>query len=237
MSHWLLLLLLALASVALIILAWRLGRSARWLMAWLRGCAICLSLALALLSLLLAYDLTRFQSVAASDQLATISVSASGQSDFLIEFADADGEAWYTTLSGDAWQLQVGGLRFSGPIRSLARSPAARIHAVSSRYYDFANRHQARTVVVAPGAIDALFTRVGLDLWSLQRRVLTLFSALGIHYEEQGSAVVPLVDKAVYFARWDSSYVEIKPANEVGRLSLDQGQPVSAGGEAGTALE
>ncbi|NNC55836.1 MAG: hypothetical protein HKO07_08975 [Pseudomonadales bacterium] len=237
MSHWLLLLLLALASVALIVLAWQLGRSAQWLLAWLRGCAICISLMLALLSMLLAYDLTGYQAVTASEQLATISVKASGQSDYLLEFTATDGASWYTTLSGDAWQLQVRGLLFKGPIRALARSPAARIHAVSSRYYDFANRHQARSVVVDPGFIDGLFSRIGLDLWGLQRRVFVLFSVLGIDYEEQGSAVVPLINESVYFARWERSYVAIEPANEVARISLAEGQAVSTGDQAAAAPE
>lgn len=220
MSHWLLLLLLALAGAGLIGLAWQMAKYAPWLLAWLRGCAVIACLLIASIVFAFAYDLARFDAVTGSERLATISVSASGPTTYLLEFTDTDGDNWYTTLSGDAWQLQIRGLLFTGPVRVLARSPAAKIHAVASRYYEFANRHQARSVVVAPSYLDSLFKTIGLDPWMLQQSVAGVLRALGIEYQEQGGAVVPLVDNAVYYAQWQRTHVAIEPGNEVARLSL-----------------
>ena len=180
---------------------------------------------LTLIGLTLAYDVARFHAVVNSEHLATLSISATGPTTFLLEFANADGEKWYTSLSGDAWQLHIRGLSFSGFASVLASSPVARIHSVSNRYYDFANRHRARTVVVAPSYIDSLFTALKFDVWLMLKRVFGLLGAIGIEHQEQDSAVVPLVDGAVYFADWVRTYISIEPANEIARLSLQADDP------------
>ncbi|MGB5324605.1 MAG: hypothetical protein WBN40_04165 [Pseudomonadales bacterium] len=220
MSHWLLFVLLAAGCAGLFYTGWRLAALGDWLVGWLHGCAIMLSFVIAILLLALAYAMTRLESIDGAQNLATISVSAVDDTSFFLEIADSSGESWYTSLSGDAWQLHARGVRFDGLLGAMLQQPAARLHSVSNRYYDFTRRAEARNVSIAPSHIEAFLNASGIDIWRLVSGIFYALEPLGFVNQTLQSDVLPMVDDALYSVHWHRTHLEVKPANEVARLSL-----------------
>ena len=229
MGQLLLPLLLVFGSLALVIASWRLAGIGSWLLAWLRGSVILCCVLSALALLFLAIELTNFKQVHEVDPLATVTVTSTTQSanpnqqsgqTFLIEIADAKGKTWYTSLKGDAWQLQLRGLAFQGISGWVTSRPVARVQTISSRYYDFSRRSDARTIKVAPSFLDSLLTSISLDSWSTLLSISALTDVVGIKTQEHLSAIVPLADGAIYRIRWARNYIAVDPANELAQSSL-----------------
>ncbi|MBT8138531.1 MAG: hypothetical protein KJP25_02090 [Gammaproteobacteria bacterium] len=238
MSHWLLVILLALVFCALAALGWRLAKAEGWLMGWLHGCAVMITIFFAVLFLALTYTVSRLDTVAGDRALAMVSVKTAEANSFFLEIGESSDEAWYTSLAGDGWQLQVHGVRFDGVLGTVLHNPAVRLHTVSNRFYDFAQRSEARSVRVAPGPVDSFFSAIDVDIWWLLERIFGMLKPVGIVYEKLDSEVIPLVNDGLYSVHWRRTHIEITPANEAARLGMlpepeaDSGLPVGAAGMA-----
>lgn len=220
MSHWLLPILLGIFFVLLLFAAWQLSRLGRWFIIWARGCAIVGSVALAACLLMLAYELARFDTVNDRTPLVMLSVKTVDSQSFLVEIKDADGALWYTSLTGDAWQLKVRGLTFKGIASTLTSAPVARPISISNRYYDFAKRDASRTVTINPSAVDATLMKLGINSWSILSSIDPVLNLLGIHRGEELGSIIPLTDGALYQIRWARNYIRIDPGNAVAQESL-----------------
>lgn len=220
MSHILLLILSAATCLGLFYLGIRLARAGDWLYGWLHGCAVMASFVFAFFMLAIAYTMMRFESIDDAQSLASVSVSAVDQNNFFVEIANSGGDSWYTSLEGDGWQLYARGVRFSGALGALFHRPAARLHEVSNRFYDFGRRDELRRVRVAPSQLESFLAASGFDIWQMAQSVFQILRPLG--FEPQGihSEVLPLVDGALYSVHWRRTHLEVRPGNEIARLSL-----------------
>lgn len=220
MSHWVLPLLLSLLIIAVLVLIRMLARGESWLLTWLRGCTIVAGAILAVNLLLLAVDATQFTTVSKAEALATISIDATSEQTFLVEVTDGSGEVWYTTLSGDIWQVQAQGLSFDGLTGALASSPVAKVSSIVSKHHDDNRRHADQVVKVSPSLVESILVSTGYESWQTLTRLSLLTQALGVRQHEYTSITVPLVDDAIYKVRWGKKFVAIDPANEIARRSL-----------------
>ena len=149
-----------------------------------------------------------------------VSIKAVDHESFLAEVKYQNEERWYTSLTGDAWQLQLRGLSFAGIAGLVSAKPVAKIQSISTRYYDYARKQESRTVIVSPSNVDAMFAAMGMNSWSMLASIEPVLHLLGVKRQQHLASVVPLVDGAAYKVRWLKGYVGIEPVNEAAQLSL-----------------
>lgn len=124
--------LLLLLAVILVIVVVRLGWQLTWLLPWLRGQLITLLLACTLLLGLVAWDLSRYQTLPLEGRLFTVEVRATDNGhDLRLQHA---GQTSVHPLQGDLWRLDLQVLRWQGLAHVIGLQDGYRPYRLSGRF-------------------------------------------------------------------------------------------------------
>ena len=125
--------LLALIAVVVLGLALSLGDGFRWFVSWLRGNLILLLLALVGLLGLAAFDLSGFQPLERSVQVATVQLHETAPQRFEVLF-EADDLSRVMVVHGDMWDMDVQVLRWKGVAQLLGLKDGYRLNRLYGRF-------------------------------------------------------------------------------------------------------
>ncbi|UAW97019.1 hypothetical protein KEM63_09230 [Halopseudomonas nanhaiensis] len=198
--------LLAVMAVALLALALRLGGRFGWVAAWMRGNLMLVLLALVAVLALAAFDVSRFQSLERSSQVATLQLHETGPQRFevLLEGAEL---SRMMVVHGDMWDLDVQVLRWNGLAQLLGLKDGYRLNRMSGRFVAL-EQQEAASNAQPRGLND---TPAWRDIWlwldRLHEPVLVEADAFVVRF-------MPLVDGARYRLDIGPTGITPVPLNE-----------------------
>lgn len=201
----------ALLALLVLFIALRILFGGRWFLAWLRGTSGLVFLAAATLVALVAYDLSRYESLPANKPLLTLSFHRTAnvyQVDIL-----QGGAQRSVNLEGDLWQLDVRLLQWKGLAALIGLEPGYRLEKLNSRFLSIEQQSQARYTQA-----ELTHSLYGVDLWRwlrLGQHDLFLFKpqALRVTY-------LPMADGAVYAVSLSPTGLMAKPLNQAADQAL-----------------
>src|SRR5690606_947068 len=176
-----------LALLALFIAA-RILLAPRWLLAWLRGTAGLLVLALALLAGVVAYDLRSYDVQVQDRPFLTLTFAADGPQRYRVNLLEGSKER-EVVLEGDLWQLDARLLGWKGLAALIGLEPGYRLEKLSGRFLAIEQQQAARHAQVQLAA-----SPYGIDLWHWLR----LTRRDGFRFVQQAARVtyLPIADGA-----------------------------------------
>lgn len=200
-----------LALLALLIAA-RILLAPRWLLAWLRGTAGLLLLALALLVGVVAYDLRSYDVQVQGRPFLTLTFAADGPQRYRVNLLEGSKER-EVVLEGDLWQLDARLLGWKGLAALIGLEPGYRLEKLSGRFLAIEQQQTARHAQVQLAA-----SPYGIDLWHwlrLTRRDLFLF-------DPQAARVtyLPIADGAAFSVSLSPTGLLARPLNPAAERAL-----------------
>lgn len=200
-----------LALLALLIAA-RILLAPRWLLAWLRGTAGLLLLALALLVGVVAYDLRSYDVQVQGRPFLTLTFAADGPQRYRVSLLEGSKER-EVVLEGDLWQLDARLLGWKGLAALIGLEPGYRLEKLSGRFLAIEQQQTARHAQVQLAA-----SPYGIDLWHwlrLTRRDLFLF-------DPQAARVtyLPIADGAAFSVSLSPTGLLARPLNPAAERAL-----------------
>lgn len=200
-----------LALLALLIAA-RILLAPRWLLAWLRGTAGLLLLALALLIGVVAYDLRSYDVQVQGRPFLTLTFAADGPQRYRVNLLEGSKER-EVVLEGDLWQLDARLLGWKGLAALIGLEPGYRLEKLSGRFLAIEQQQAARHAQVQLAA-----SPYGIDLWHwlrLTRRDLFLF-------DPQAARVtyLPIADGAAFSVSLSPTGLLARPLNPAAERAL-----------------
>lgn len=200
-----------LALLALFIAA-RILFAPRWLLAWLRGTAGLLVLALALLVGVVAYDLRSYDVQVQDRPFLTLTFAADGPQRYRVNLLEGSKER-EVVLEGDLWQLDARLLGWKGLAALIGLEPGYRLEKLSGRFLAIEQQQAARHAQVQLAA-----SPYGIDLWHwlrLTRRDLFLF-------DPQAARVtyLPIADGAAFSVSLSPTGLLARPLNPAAERAL-----------------
>ena len=200
-----------LALLALFIAA-RILLAPRWLLAWLRGTAGLLVLALALLAGVVAYDLRSYDVQVQDRPVLTLTFAADGPQRYRVNLLEGSKER-EVVLEGDLWQLDARLLGWKGLAALIGLEPGYRLEKLSGRFLAIEQQQTARHAQVQLAA-----SPYGIDLWHwlrLTRRDLFLF-------DPQAARVtyLPIADGAAFSVSLSPTGLLARPLNPAAERAL-----------------
>ena len=200
-----------LALLALFIAA-RILLAPRWLLAWLRGTAGLLVLALALLIGVVAYDLRSYDVQVQGRPFLTLTFAADGSQRYRVNLLEGSKER-EVVLEGDLWQLDARLLGWKGLAALIGLEPGYRLEKLSGRFLAIEQQQTARHAQVQLAA-----SPYGIDLWHwlrLTRRDLFLF-------DPQAARVtyLPIADGAAFSVSLSPTGLLARPLNPAAERAL-----------------
>lgn len=200
-----------LALLALLIAA-RILLAPRWLLAWLRGTAGLLLLALALLIGVVAYDLRSYDVQVQGRPFLTLTFAADGPQRYRVNLLEGSKER-EVVLEGDLWQLDARLLGWKGLAALIGLEPGYRLEKLSGRFLAIEQQQTARHAQVQLAA-----SPYGIDLWHwlrLTRRDLFLF-------DPQAARVtyLPIADGAAFSVSLSPTGLLARPLNPAAERAL-----------------
>lgn len=200
-----------LALLALFIAA-RILLAPRWLLAWLRGTAGLLLLALALLIGVVAYDLRSYDVQVQGRPFLTLTFAADGPQRYRVNLLEGSKER-EVVLEGDLWQLDARLLGWKGLAALIGLEPGYRLEKLSGRFLAIEQQQTARHAQVQLAA-----SPYGIDLWHwlrLTRRDLFLF-------DPQAARVtyLPIADGAAFSVSLSPTGLLARPLNPAAERAL-----------------
>ena len=200
-----------LALLALFIAA-RILLAPRWLLAWLRGTAGLLVLALALLAGVVAYDLRSYDVQVQDRPFLTLTFAADGPQRYRVNLLEGSKER-EVVLEGDLWQLDARLLGWKGLAALIGLEPGYRLEKLSGRFLAIEQQQTARHAQVQLAA-----SPYGIDLWHwlrLTRRDLFLF-------DPQAARVtyLPIADGAAFSVSLSPTGLLARPLNPAAERAL-----------------
>ncbi|TXH92959.1 MAG: hypothetical protein E6Q71_00095 [Pseudomonas sp.] len=200
-----------LALLALFIAA-RILFAPRWLLAWLRGTAGLLVLALALLIGVVAYDLRSYDVQVQGRPFLTLTFAADGPQRYRVNLLEGSKER-EVVLEGDLWQLDARLLGWKGLAALIGLEPGYRLEKLSGRFLAIEQQQTARHAQVQLAA-----SPYGIDLWHwlrLTRRDLFLF-------DPQAARVtyLPIADGAAFSVSLSPTGLLARPLNPAAERAL-----------------
>jgi hypothetical protein len=210
---------LAVALLALLVLVvgLRLLLGRRWLLAWLRGCAGLLLLAVAAVALLAAWDLYGYRQLLVEKPIATLAFTGDGDHHYNVVLIDEGGGEQRHSLKGDMWQLDVRLLKWHDGLARLGLKPGYRLDRLAGRYISLEDEQRLPRTVVG---LDQ--RQSAIDSWRWLRQLDAHISLVDAEY---GSATyLPMADGALYSVALGPSGLVARPLNDRAELAIEQWQ-------------
>ncbi|TYC62620.1 multidrug transporter [Marinobacter sp. BW6] len=211
MSHTLATIVLAAAGVVMVIAGLLFFRHPGWLLTWLKGTLVFGVILAGLYVLVIAVNLTSYQSLVGMKTVATISTQRQAEQIWQVTLESQAGVSTVRTLQGDQWQLDARILRFSGPFRWLDILPGYRLEQLSGRYTSL---EQERS---APRTTIGLSEGIWPDLWQFDQE----FNLPFLEAVDGNMTFMPMRDGAVFDIKLSSSGLAAVPVNEQARAAVE----------------
>jgi len=183
-----------------------------WILGWLRGTIGLLMLSLAIVIVLLAFDLGTYSAVPANSPLATIGFKADGQQRYQVNLLQGSSEQM-VSLDGELWQLDVRLLQWKGLAGLIGLEPGYRLEKLTGRYLSLEQQQQSLSARVALSS-----SRYGIDLWHWLR-----MGNMDLHvFDPQARRVnfLPMADGAVYSISLAATGLLVHPLNQAAEQAL-----------------
>ncbi|MEQ5815062.1 multidrug transporter [Marinobacter sp. NFXS11] len=210
MSHTLATIVLAAAGAVMVIAGLLFFRHPRWLLTWLKGMVIFGVILAGLYVLVIAVNLTSYQSLVGMQTVASISTQRQAEQIWEVSLESQDGLSVVRTLQGDQWQIDARIIRFSGPFRWLDIAPGYRLEQLSGRYTSL---EQERS---APRTVIGLSEVIWPDLWQWDLQ----FNLPFVEAVDGNMTFMPMRDGAVFEVKLSFSGLVAVPVNEQAREAV-----------------
>ncbi|SDW63712.1 multidrug transporter [Marinobacter mobilis] len=182
----------------------------KWFLGWLKGTLVLCLLLAGGYSLVMAAGLTRYQSLASMDTIASLRIAPAGEQTWTVALDITEGESGVYSLNGDQWQLDARIIRFSGPFRWFDIAPGYRLERLSGRYLSLEQeRYSERSVV-------SLSSGGWPDLWELERT----FNLPFVEAVYGSATFMPMAAGATFDVRLSSTGLVAMPTNEAAFRSV-----------------
>lgn len=188
-----------------------------WILAWLRGSAGLLLLAVAIVLALAAWDIRSYQQVASERPIATLAFSKIGDKQFNLNVVDQAGTEVRYQLSGDLWRLDARVMKWFDAAARAGVKSGYRLDRLSGRYLSLSDEQ-----TLPHTSIDLNTEQSYFDVWAQLRSVNRYFSM--IEAQDASASYVPMADGALYSATIGSAGLEVQPLNERAKLAVEQWQ-------------
>ncbi len=182
----------------------------RWLLGWLKGMAVFGMLVIGAYTLIIALNVSGYQSLQGMQTVATVSTQRQGDQRWHVRLQSPDKISVAQTLLGDQWQVDARIIRFSGPLRWLGIAPGYRLERLSGRYTSLEQERTAPRSVVGLGDVS------WPDLWELDRT----FNMPFVEGVYGNATFMPMRDGAMFDIRLSASGLVAVPVNEQAREAV-----------------
>lgn len=182
----------------------------RWLLGWLKGMAVFSLILVGAYTLVIAINVSGYQSLQGMQTVATVSIQRQGEQRWHVRLQAPDQISVAQTLIGDQWQVDARIIRFSGPLRWLGVAPGYRLERLSGRYTSLEQERSAPRSVVGLG--DGGWP----DLWELDRS----FNMPFVEGVYGNATFMPMRDGAVFEVRLSASGLVAVPVNQQARDAI-----------------
>lgn len=187
-----------------------------WIIGWLKGTAGLAIICIALILLVIAYDLTSYQQILKDKTILTIHFEQVDDQHYKAQISYIDGspEASYE-IHGDQWQIDARVIRWKGLFSMVGIKPGYRLDRVTGRYYSLEDERRL------PRSVHQLSeSKSGLDMWQWVQEnggFLPLFDAV------YGSATyLPMQNNAIFQVSLSESGLVATPMNQIAEDSVNQ---------------
>ncbi len=199
-------------------LAYWLARRGAWLITWLRGSTVFLSLGLCFLFVLTAAEVLQLRGTEAGEVVAEVAIE-DAVGEYLIT-VNSSAESVSALLEGDAVTLAFRSMSFSGPLSGLFTQPLIGLGEIQSRFYDFESESLSRHIALEKTAIDVPLEKTQLTAWRMLSPFSALLDGLGIHTGQITVEYIPLEKNALYDLVWQGQVFKVVPANSEAQKAL-----------------
>lgn len=182
----------------------------RWLLGWLKGMAVFSLILVGAYTLVIAINVSGYQSLQGMQTVATVSIQRQGEQRWHVRLQAPDQISVAQTLMGDQWQVDARIIRFSGPLRWLGVAPGYRLERLSGRYTSLEQERSAPRSVVGLG--DGGWP----DLWELDRS----FNMPFVEGVYGNATFMPMRDGAVFEVRLSATGLVAVPVNQQARDAI-----------------
>ncbi|WP_305966914.1 MULTISPECIES: multidrug transporter [Marinobacter] len=210
MSHTLATIVLAAAGAVMVIAGLLFFRHPGWLLTWLKGTVVFGVILAGLYVLVIAVNLTSYQSLVGMQTVATISTQRQAEQIWEVSLQGQSDIAAIRTLQGDQWQIDARIIRFTGPFRWLDIAPGYRLERLSGRYTSL---EQERS---APRTAVGLSEDIWPDLWQWDQQYNLPF----LEAVDGSMTFMPMRDEAVFEVKLSASGLVAVPVNDQARAAV-----------------
>lgn len=185
----------------------------KWFVAWLRGMAGMMCVALACALALLAINVFSYQNLTAEATVATLSFERSDHQVFRVTVVLPDGTELTFRVSGDLWQIDAKILKWHGLLAAAGLAPGYKLDRLQGRYISLEDERSRERTVYALSEPD-----VGFDLWE------TIQSSGWLPWVDAvyGSATyLPMADGAMFSVSVAHSGLLARPMNEHAAVAVN----------------
>lgn len=203
-------LIIAFAVLFVLAGAWVLLKQ-KWFLAWLKGMAGILLIALAVYISLFAFNLMSYQAYTSEKSVATVSFRKVGSQEFAVTVSEPDGRSESFSLHGDLWQLDARIVKWKGIFSLFGFKPGYRLDRIEGRYLTLEDERSKPHSV-----FDIHPQSIGFDIWQGARDGVSLL--VDARY---GSATyLPMADGATYDVSLSNTGLLGRPLNDAARQAV-----------------
>ena len=188
-----------------------------WLMAWFRGMAGMVFIAVGLMSALAAFDIYSYRQILLEKSIATISFEILEEQAYSATLVDAEGEERKFKLMGDQWQLDVRIVKWAGVFSKWGIKPAYRLDRLSGRYYSLEKERNGERSVYS---LDQ--SHYGVDIWRWLQNYSPNLKWIDANYGS--AAFLPMEDGALYQISLSNTGLVARPLNERAKAAVERWQ-------------
>lgn len=182
-----------------------------WFHSWMRGNAAIIGIVLAVMMILLMWDLSSYTPVEHDSRVADVTVAKAGAQQYRVRVSNDDMSEEFM-IRGDMWQFDIRMIVWSGLPSLLGMKPAYRLDRLSGRYFTLEQETGSERTVYTLDRSGTPF-----DIWELtaHRSWLPWIEA------RQGVGVyMPLVDSAEFNVRLRGNELVVIPVNDVAQKAM-----------------
>lgn len=203
-------LIIAFAVLFVLAGAWVLLKQ-KWFLAWLKGMAGLLLIALAVYISLFAFNLMSYQALTSEAPVATVSFRKVGPQEFAATVSEPDGASESFSLRGDLWQLDARIVKWKGVFSLFGFKPGYRLDRIEGRYLTLEDERSK------PHSVFEIHPQtIGFDIWKSAREGFSLL--VDARY---GSATyLPMADGATYEVSLSNTGLLGRPLNDAARQAV-----------------
>ena len=218
MFYYALAILIVILGLVALYFAAKLLSNSHWLLGWLKGMFGLFLVSVAILFVLVAFDLLGYKHVLNDKPIATLSFERLGPQSYRAILVESDGVETRFDLSGDQWQLDARVIRWSSFVAGWGVKPAYRLDRLAGRYYSLEKERQNTRTVYSLIDEDA---GSGVDVWP----VLQASSEwLPIDAQYGSATYLPMDDGTLYSISLSYAGLVGKPLNERAEAAVKRWQ-------------